>query len=113
MSYISLETARLSLNRETLTPFEIAQVERLLALIEADLIGYCGYNIFEDPSTNKSCVEMIVCNLLQRAFFRVSNQSFGLKSSSFQNVSVVYDLSDDLSAFDKGLLDRYRAICIG
>lgn len=109
MSYTPVNVAQLYLNRETLTPQETALVERLLTLVEADIEGYVGYSAFtEETAANKSALEYVVLILVTRLFNRITHDTVGIKSGTFQNVAISYDLHDDLSPALRGILDRLR-----
>ncbi len=108
MAFVDLESVKLFLNKETLTPAETALIERLLFLIEGDISGYVGYDIFTDPGADSAILEYVCLILLVKLYRRISSEAVGLKSMSFQNLSIDYDLSDDLSPFLVGILDRLR-----
>lgn len=108
MNHISVNDAKLFLNRETLTPQETALVERLLVLIESDISGYCGFDVFADPGSDIRVLEYVTLTLLVKVFNRISHGTVGIKSGTFQNLSIDYDLSDDLSPSLRSMLDRLR-----
>ena len=52
MSFTTVDDVKLFLNKESLTPFETAQVERLIPHVDAVINNYCGWNLLASDYEN-------------------------------------------------------------
>lgn len=78
------------LNREILSPEETALVERLIPQCEELIISECQYDPFSDPDVNQTCLQYLVIKLLQCNFFRIINQTQGIKSANYGSLAIVW-----------------------
>jgi len=110
MSYTAIDDVKLFLNKETLTPQETALIERLLTLVEGEIEGYTGHSVFSDPTIrNIGALEYVVLHLVTKLFNRITHETIGIKSGTFQNVAITYDISDDLTPGLRTILDPFCA----
>lgn len=108
MSYTTIDDVKLFLNKESLTPAETALAERLLSLVEGEIEGYIGYPAFSDPTTkNIGALEYVVLHLVTKLFNRITHETIGIKSGTFQNVAVSYDIQDLLTPGLRTILDPF------
>lgn len=108
MSYTAIDDVKLFLNRETLTPQETALIERLLSLVEGEIESYCGHTVFSDDTIrNIGALEYVALHLAVKLFNRINHETIGIKSGTFQNVAVEYDLSGDLTPGLRTILDPF------
>jgi len=113
MSAITIPELKLFLNREILTPHETELAETLLTSVEGVIEAYLEFPVFTEGTESEiSTAKFVAIQLLVRLFNQVSQETTGVKSQSFNGLTVEFDLVDYLTPFLRTLLLRVSRVSL-
>lgn len=106
------------LHRENLQPNDFELIDVLIDHMKSVLANYCGRDNWDqiDPDEPESFdgLKLPLLHLVLRHFRDIRAGKFGssVKSESFQDVSVTYDIDSFLSPMDRRILQSYTVYTI-
>jgi hypothetical protein len=101
----------LFLNRETLTPFETAQVEYLIQQVQSLIENDIGYPIADFTEIPQG-IEFVALNIVCDAFRTITQNRIGIASAGYNSLFIKYSETGTLPPSLDLLLQRHRVCAV-
>lgn len=98
MSFTTVSDVKLFLNKETLTPFETAQVERLIPHVDGIITNYCGWNLQAEDYVNQYNGDGT--NILDLKVYPLNTLTKVLLDDEDITTDVAYNAKDGVLTYD-------------
>jgi len=109
---LTIEEALLFLNLDSITQVEATQLYYLIDMITAAILSYCGQDPRTDPDQDSSVLPLVAGRILMQLYPQIVNQTTGIESQSFADISVKFTPDVGIDKFSQQLLSRLRVMSI-
>lgn len=112
--FITYAVTLLYLNREPdqVTDLEQRQIEHLIDASTSVIISYCGQDPRDDADQECSVLEFVAAKMIQKWFPTMADQTTGIDTESFADISIKFFADAGLDPLSKQILSRYRIFSI-
>ncbi len=109
---VTLDSALLFLNLESVSDYEEEQIASLIDLVTAAIISYCGQDPRTDPEQDCSVLPLVAARLLLPLHTQITNSTTGIESQSIEGVAIKFTPDTGIDKMSQQLLSRFMKITI-